>query len=350
MYSITHHPCMQSKSFLVRTWPGLTLCGAVGLAALCLEHLEAVLSGRAWLEGLVLAIVIGTILRTAWKPPHRFQWGIHFASKTLLEAAVVIMGATVSFGTIAAAGTPLLLGIAATVFATIGLSFALGRALRLPPKMALLIACGNSICGNSAIAAVAPVIDADGDVVATAIAFTAVLGIAVVLLLPPLAHGLGLGSTASGVLAGLTVYAVPQVFAAASPMGVAAVQTGTVVKLVRVLMLGPVVTLLSLLKVGRDTAPQTRDADQKAPLLPGFILAFLALATARSMGFMPESAVEPAHALSNVLTIVSMAGLGLGVDLRHVTAAGPRVSLAVTLSLLALGVFALAVIRLAGLA
>lgn len=341
---------MESRSFFARAWPGLTLCGTVGLAACGVEQLEQRWCGRAWLEGLVLAIVIGTTLRTVWKPSPRYQGGIHFASKTLLEAAVVMMGATVSFSTLAAAGTPLLLGIAATVFATIGLSFALGRALHLPPKMALLIACGNSICGNSAIAAVAPVIDAEGDVVATAIAFTAVLGIAVVLVLPPLAHGLGLGATASGVLAGLTVYAVPQVFAAASPMGVAAVQTGTVVKLVRVLMLGPVVTLLSLLKVGRDATPRTRDADQSVPLLPGFILAFLALATARSMGFIPESAVGPARELSNVLTVVSMAGLGLGVDLRHVTAAGPRVSLAVTLSLIALGLFALAVIRIVGLA
>lgn len=331
-------------------WPGLMLCATVCGAALGLEYLEVAFSGRAWLEGLVLAIIIGTMLRTTWKPSRKFEPGIHFAAKTLLEVAVVIMGATVSFNTVAAAGTPLLLGIAATVFATIGVSFALGRALRLPTKMALLVACGNSICGNSAIAAVAPVIDADSDVVATSIAFTAVLGIAVVLGLPPLAHFLRLDATASGVLAGLTVYAVPQVFAAASPMGVAAVQMGTVVKLVRVLMLGPVVTMLSLLKVGRGKAQLVSKGPRpKATLLPGFIVAFLMLATARSFGFISESAVRPAHEISNVLTIISMAGLGLGVDLRHVTAAGPRVSLTVTLSLLFLGVFALAVIRIVGL-
>lgn len=343
------HPSMDAKAFHKEVWPGLMLCAAVCAAALGLEHLEVVLCGHAWLEGLVLAIILGTILRTAWRPSRNFEPGIHLAAKTLLEAAVVIMGATVSLDTVAAAGAPLLFGIAATVFATIGMSFALGRALRLPVKMALLVACGNSICGNSAIAAVAPVIEADSDVVATAIAFTAVLGIAVVLALPPLARWLQLDATASGVLAGLTVYAVPQVFAAASPMGMAAVQMGTVVKLVRVLMLGPVVTTLSLLKVGRDkTQPSRMGKATKTTLLPGFILAFLALAAARSFGLISESAAGPAHEVGNVLTIVSMAGLGLGVDLRHVTAAGPRVSLAVTLSLLFLGLFALAVIRIVG--
>ncbi|MDE3011086.1 MAG: putative sulfate exporter family transporter [Pseudomonadota bacterium] len=169
-------------------------------------------------------------------------------------------------------------------------------------------------------------------------------------MLPPLAHLLQLDATASGVLAGLTVYAVPQVFAAASPMGLAAVQMGTVVKLVRVLMLGPVVTLLSVLKAGWDrTQPTPWRARAKAALLPGFIVLFLALAAARSLGFISESAVQPAREISNMLTILSMAGLGLEVDLRHVTAAGARVSLAVTLSLLFLGAFSMALIRILGL-
>ena len=87
-------------------------------------------------------------------------------------------------------------------------SHALGRALGLKPKLALLVACGNSICGNSAIAAVAPVIEADSEDVVTAIAMTAVLGVGVVLLLPLLIGLLGLSYYQYGVLAGMTVYAV----------------------------------------------------------------------------------------------------------------------------------------------
>jgi uncharacterized membrane protein YadS len=110
----------------------------------------------------------------------------------------------------------------------------------------VLVACGNAICGNSAIAAVAPVIGATAREVASAIAFTAVLGVVVVLVLPLLIPALGLSATQYGVLAGLTVYAVPQVLAATAPLGSLSMQTGTPVKLVRVLMLGPLVLLLSL--------------------------------------------------------------------------------------------------------
>ena len=128
--------------------------------------------------------------------------------------------------------------------------------------MAILIACGNSICGNSAIAAVAPVIGAHSDDVAASISFTAVLGVIVVLTLPLLVPVLQLSLTQYGVLAGLTVYAVPQVLAATLPIGALSNQVGTVVKLVRVLMLGPVVLGLSLL--ARDLRTEPAFAPTKA--------------------------------------------------------------------------------------
>ena len=119
--------------------------------------------------------------------------------------------------------------------------------------MAVLIACGNSICGNSAIAAVAPVIGADSDDVASSISFTAVLGVVVVLVLPLLVPILQLSLTQYGVLAGLTVYAVPQVLAATLPIGALSNQVGTVIKVARVLMLGPV--LLGFLYSPVDCGP-----------------------------------------------------------------------------------------------
>src|SRR5690606_29073597 len=139
------------------------------------------------------------------------------------------------------AGPALLVGIAATVVAALATGYTVARLLGLSPSLATLIACGNAICGNAAIAAVAPVIGADGSDVAAAIAFTAVLGVIVVLALPPLGMALGLSGYGYGVVAGLTVYAVPQVIAATFPVSALAGQVGTLVKLVRVLMLGPVV-------------------------------------------------------------------------------------------------------------
>src|SRR5205085_10254017 len=130
----------------------------------------------------------------------------------------------------------------------------------------VLVACGNAICGNSAIAAVAPVIGAESDDVASSIAFTAVLGVLVVLGLPLLMVPLGLSTYQYGVLAGLTVYAVPQVLAATLPVSALSGQVGTLVKLVRVLMLGPVVLGLSLAR-GRKARAAERpdDAPTDAP-------------------------------------------------------------------------------------
>lgn len=329
--------------------PGLGLCLAVSGAAYALQSVEERLLGRSWLEALVLAILLGTMLRSLWTPHSRWAPGITFSGKILLEAAVVLLGVTISARTILAAGPWMLLGIAGVVATAIGASFVIGRLLKLPPRMALLVACGNSICGNSAIAAVAPVIGADGDDVATSIGFTAVLGVAVVLGLPLLGIALHLDGLQYGALAGLTVYAVPQVLAAAAPLGASAVQMGTLVKLVRVLMLGPVCLLLSLvaprLRGENEDMPRLRgeagEVVAKRPalhhLVPWFIIGFLVLLAARSFALVPEGLVAPASGLASFLTVVSMAALGLGVDVRSVAQAGGRVTGAVVLSLLVLG-------------
>src|SRR4029077_20942277 len=194
---------------------------------------------------------------------------------------------------VAALGSILILGIACIVTLAIGASYLLSRAFGLPERMAILIACGNSICGNSAIAAVAPVIGADADDIASSISFTAVLGVVVVLGLPLLVPILQLSLTQYGVLAGLTVYAVPQVLAATLPIGALSNQVGTVIKLVRVLMLGPVVLGLSLLARDLRTDPRLERANRRRPdvreLVPWFITGFLIVLIVRSLGLIPQS-------------------------------------------------------------
>lgn len=342
--------------------PGLALCLAVTAAAVGLEHAEAAVFGATWLEALVLAILVGTAIRTAWTPGQRWLPGIHLSAKTLLEVAVLLLGASISAAMILAAGPLLIAGIAVVVMLALAASYGIGRLFGLPHRMATLVACGNSICGNSAIAAVAPIIGADGEDVAASIAFTAVLGVLVVLGLPLLPALLHLSGLQYGVLAGLTVYAVPQVLAATAPIGTVAVHMGTLVKLVRVLMLGPVVLGLSLLtqRLRDETdeaAPHVTAGDRPAPgklplhkLVPWFIVGFLALAALRSADLVPHAALGPMAVAANLLTIVSMAALGLGTDLRAVARAGTRVIAAVTFSLLVLGAISLGLIGLLGVA
>jgi uncharacterized integral membrane protein (TIGR00698 family) len=341
--------------------PGITLSIVVAAAATILEWIESMTLGGRWFEALVLAIIVGTAVRTAWSPSKAWFAGINFSAKTLLEVAVLLLGASISVQTIMADGLGLLGGIAAVVVAAIATTYGLGRLLGLPRRMATLIACGNSICGNSAIAAVAPVIGADGEDVSAAIAFTAVLGVAVVLGLPLLIPLLHLSGTQYGALAGLTVYAVPQVLAATAPIGAIAMQMGTMVKLVRVLMLGPIVLMLTLLtrswRDERDEAvPHVTAGDRPAAgklplhrLIPWYIIGFLALLGLRSVGAVPHVALGPLATVANMLTVISMAALGLGTDLRSVARAGSRVIAVVSLSLLFLGGISLGLIRLLGI-
>ncbi len=336
---------MTSSKRIVQLAPGVALCGALTLAAIGLQALEEQWAGRPYLEALVIAILLGTAVRTAWTPGGRWVPGIGFSAKTLLEVAVMLLGASISVQAIAEAGFGLVLGIAVVVAVAIGASYSLCRLVGLPSRMAVLVACGNSICGNSAIAAVAPVIGARPEDVASSIAFTAILGVIVVLSLPLLVPLLGLSATQYGVLAGLTVYAVPQVLAATLPVGMLSTQIGTLVKLVRVLMLGPVVLACSL-AAGRQEG--RRPGFSLNRFVPWFIIGFLGLAALRSLGLIPEAALNGILPITKVLTILSMAALGLGVDLKVLGRVGLRVTLAVTLSLVVLIGISLMLIRLLG--
>ncbi len=299
-------------------------------------RLEIAWLGRVWIDALVFAILLGAAVRLAWVPPAAVRPGIAFSAKTLLEVAVVLLGGTVSGATLIAVGPALLVGTALVVIFAITLSLVIGRTLGLSTRLAVLVACGNSICGNSAIAAVAPVVRANGDDVAKSIAFTAVLGIAVVLLLPVVATALRLDGLQAGALAGLTVYAVPQVIAASAPFGATAVQMGTLVKLIRVMMLGPVCFVLSIALRGGAQSAASRKRPVGLTLVPWFVLGFLALLVARSLGLLSARVGATGGTIASVLTIIAMAALGLGVNIRDVTTAGGRVTAAVVLSLLGL--------------
>jgi uncharacterized integral membrane protein (TIGR00698 family) len=337
---------------LTRLLPGILLCIAITVAAILLEGIEVHFAGQRYLESLVLAILLGVAIRTAWKPGPRWNPGVNFSAKFVLEFAIVMLGASVSITTILALGPALIIGIASIVSFAIAASYLIGRALSLPIRMAILIACGNSICGNSAIAAIAPVIGADSDDVASSISFTAVLGVVVVLGLPFLVPLLQLSLTQYGVLAGLTVYAVPQVLAATLPIGALSNQVGTVIKLVRVLMLGPVVLGFSLLARGLRPASPHGHTDGHGPrlgeLVPWFIVGFLLVLGARSLGLIPQAVLPAVTRAAAILTTVAMAALGLGVDVRVVARTGVRVTLAVTVSLIVLGLMSYGLIRLVG--
>ena len=326
---------VQASGRVARLIPGVALCAAVTLVAVGLQAIEQRALGHPYIEAIVIAILLGTAIRTIWEPDRRFSVGIAFSAKQMLELAIALLGASITFMAIAASGPVLLAVIVTIVVVTLAVSFAIGRALGLSVRLSILIACGNSICGNSAIAAVAPVIGASRDDVASSISFTAVLGVLVVLGLPLLIPLLSLSEIQYGVLAGMTVYAVPQVLAATIPAGLVSTQIGTLVKLIRVMMLGPLVACMAV--VGRSLRNQASGGEAKRDfftLVPWFIIAFFLMAGLRSLSLIPDAALAPLQTTAKILTVLSMAALGLGVDLRVIGRVGARVTAAVTLSLL----------------
>jgi len=318
---------------VLRFLPGLLLAVVIAVCAAGLGRLEADLLGRAWLEPLVLAILLGMLIGNVVRLPPAVEPGIRFSAKTLLDIAVALLGATLSWAAVAALGAKLFLVIALVVTVGLLLAFLIGRALGLGARLAMLIAAGNAICGNSAIAAVAPIIGARREEVAAAIALTALIGVVTVLALPFAVFALGQELPDYAVLTGLTVYAVPQVIAAAAPFGTAVIALATLVKLARVVMLGPLTLGLALV------AHRFAQADENQPLrrspmlfLPWFIIAFALLAAARSAGMIGDDVAAWLGLLSKLLATVAMAAVGLEVRLATLREVGPRVALASALA------------------
>ena len=329
--------------------PGVVLCIAIAAIASLVQYAEERLIGHAIVEAIVVAILLGMVVRTIRAPDPRYEPGIAFSAKQVLEFAVFLLGASVNLPELLRAGPARLGGIILIVALALAFGYTMGRAFGLAPKLAVLVACGNAICGNSAIAAVAPVIGANPDDVASSIAFTAVLGVVMVLGLPLLIDPLTLSHYQYGVVAGMSVSAVPQVLAATFPVSALSGEVGTLVKLVRVLMLGPVVLFFSV--VSRRRARARGDAQRLAigKLVPWFIVGFIVLAVLRSTGIIPVAVAAPVRELSRLLTIVAMAALGLGVDVRAVARAGSRVSLTVVMSLAAMLMMSIGMIALLGI-
>jgi uncharacterized integral membrane protein (TIGR00698 family) len=325
--------------------PGVLLAIAIAVGAWLLGPIQQLVSDSELIEPLVLALLLGIVVR-AFYAPDAIGPGVSIAAKSLLEAAIVLLGLTLDLNSVADAGTKLAGAVMITVTTAIVLGIVFGRIAGLSTKQSILIAVGNAICGNSAIAAVAPVIRAKRHEVASAIAFTAVLGIGVVLGLPALIPLIGLSHYEFGVIAGLTVYAVPQVLATTLPVSVESGQIATLVKLTRVLLLGPVVAIFAFLHRHEESESTGFSLSR---FLPWFLIGFAVCAAARTSGIVPTDVVNDSRSASKLMTIVAMAALGLGVDIRVIRGTGGKVALVVSVLMVTLVAVSIAIVHVFGL-
>ncbi len=330
-----------NREALSRALPGFLLCLALSGLAYGVSLAGNRLTGQRYFDLFTCAIVLGIGVRTFFNLPAFYSLGIRFAAVTILEIAVFLLGFSLDFGAFSGNNLALVGCILGFVAIMVISSFTICRAIGLPEDLSVLVACGNSICGNAAIAAVAPAVRACNEDVVAAITFSSILGVLVVVFLPLLEPSFGLNAVQFGTFAGLTVYAVPQVVAATAPVSLVSAQVGTAVKLVRVLMLLPAVLLAPLLLRNHETADHVPGKPRLAlaKVFPWFIPAFLLAALANNLELVPSSVGSLTSDLSRAFFVIAMCGLGLSVDLWRVLTVGPRLILSITSCLAVLSVF-----------
>lgn len=317
-----------------RIWiyaPGLALAAAIAIAASGLDQLQANAFGIVGLDALVLAILFGMVIRGVFGLSALALPGVRLAGKWMLELAILLLGASISVAEVMGLGGGLIVAVIVVVMASLGLSYGLARLLGLDERLAILVACGNSICGSSAILSCAPVVKATEGQITSAIAFTAALGVLLVLVMPLGAAVLLMDELHYGIIAGMSVYSVPQVLAATAAFGPQSAHVGTLVKLMRVLMLAPTLVVVAATRgSGLSTGLQVQQ------ILPWFIIGFLLLLAARFFGLVPDSLLDLSWQMSKALTLWAMAALGLLTDFRDLVRNGWRLALVGTGSLVML--------------
>lgn len=320
-------------------WPGIVLSLAVAAAAILVSQ---VLPG---VSGLVIAIAVGILAANLTTLPHALTPGLSFAAKKLLRAGIVLLGLEVVLGDLLALGAPMLLVVAVVVTGGILGTVLIGRALGVEQGLTILVACGFSICGAAAVAAAAGVTDPEEkheERTITAIALVVLCGTLLIAAVPAVAALLQLDPETAGLWAGASIHEVAQVVAAGGALGGAALSVAVIVKLARVLMLAPVMAVLSL-----QQRREGRTDGRRPPLVPLFVLGFLAMVLLRSFVPLPEVVLEGGSLLQTALLAAAMFALGTGVKVRNLLQVGSRPLALAALSTLLVATLALGGVLLA---
>ena len=259
----------------------------------------------------------------AWQP------GLRFAGKHVMRAGIVLLGLKLSLGDIAGLGWQAFGLIVAVVLLAFAGTYALGKLFRLAGDAPLLIATGFSICGASAIGAMAAVRGTKHQDTVLPVALVTLCGTLAIGTLPLLMHPLGLDALTFGRWVGASVHDVGQVVAAAQTAGTVALGAAVVIKLTRVVLLAPIVATAGVWQRFRQVRGTERTG-KFPPIVPLFVLGFLAMMVLRTVGWTPPVVLDLGGLLQEIALGAALFGLGSAVRVRELLHAGPR-SLAMAL-------------------
>lgn len=315
--------------FLKKTTPGLLLCLVLAIPSWFLGRLLPVIGGP------VFAILFGMILSMLLKKRDRYQAGIAFTSKKILQYAVILLGFGLNLSEIAKVGARSLPIICATITTSLVVAFLLHKWLRVPNNISVLVGVGSSICGGSAIAATAPVVGADDEEIAQSISVIFLFNILAALLFPSFGGLLGMSNEGFGLFAGTAINDTSSVTAAASTWDTlhgtngAVLEYATIVKLTRTLAIIPITLVLAVYRTwqAKRGGNATSGSFDIKKIFPFFILFFVlasVITTVCSVAGVDASVFQPFKELSKFFIILAMAAIGLNTNLVKLVKSGGK--------------------------
>ena len=318
-----------NKKNLITNSPGILFCG---ILAIVIHFIFTQIETKV-IDTLLTGLVIGVILKNFKVPLARFEKGVKFSGKHILEFAVMLMGASIFLPDLFDNGFKIFIIIVIGITGSMLISYIVGhKLLNLDKKLATLVGVGNSICGNSAVAVVAPIIKANSTQIGAAIGISAILGATQIILLPLLVPIFGLEDFQYGIVAGLSVYAVAQVVAASSIVSPLSADVATLVKLTRVILLAPLVLILRFFfKSENEDLKENNSLENILKFLPWFVIGFIILSILRSTKILSEDIGLDIRSFARFLFVLSMVAIGLTVDLKEIAKVGPKVVITIIL-------------------
>ena len=300
--------------------PGLLLAIVIAAAAKSLESLLP----QGIISASVIALFIGIALNAMHKTDEAFVPGVRFTSRKLLKFAIILLGASLNIATILQVGGMSMIVMAFTLITCFGVGHFSGRAFKLNWKMSNLISAGTGICGGSAIAAIAPVINAEDTDIAFGLSATFLFDMVMILIFPLMGSALNMSDTAYGLWSGTAVNDTSRV-AAGYGFSEAAGDFAVMVKLTRTLSIIPTALIFALVNmhVKRKESRAGNTKINVASSFPLFILGFLALAGINSLGWIPAGISAAMKSISKFLMVSALAAIGLNTDLQDMKKAGP---------------------------
>ena len=305
------------------TWRGILLCLLIAAPAWYLGQLLPVVGSP------VFSILIGMVAAVLIKDKTKFGPGISYTSKKILQYAVILLGFGMNLSVIASTGLQSLPIILSTISTSLIVEFTLYKIMKIPTKISVLIGVGSSVCGGSAIAATAPVIDADDAEIAQSISVIFLFNVIAAVVFPTLGGMLGLSNYGFGLFAGTAINDTSSVTAAAAAWdalhGSNALEVATIVKMTRTLSIIPITLVLAFYRSRKEAGGNSHFNLKK--VFPYFILFFVlasVITTVCTAAGVPGSVFTPFKTLSKFLIVMAMAAIGLNTNIIKLIKSGTK--------------------------